>query len=90
VVFKCSLSGDMTYPPPPSYKFALDVPTAVALFSEITCRNTVQLRSTQCEFQRGHQPHNSKVLLERNVDVELTHGDKIGNVGRALGCNLDF
>ena len=52
--------------------------------------NTVKLGSTQCELQRGRQPRNSKVLLERNVDVELTHGDKIGNVGRALGCNLDF
>ena len=51
---------------------------------------TVKLGSTQCELQRGRQPRNSKVLLERNVDVELTHGDKIGNVGRALGCNLDF
>ena len=52
--------------------------------------HTVKLGSTQCELQRGRQPRNSKVLLERNVDVELTHGDKIGNVGRALGCNLDF
>ena len=56
----------------------------------VTLINTVGLVCTQCELQHGRQPRNSKVLLERNVNVELTHGDKIGNVGRALGCNLDF
>ena len=64
----------------------LEMSTRKMLHKSFEC--TEKLERIQCELQHGRPSCNSKVLLERNVKVELMHGDKIGNVGRALGATL--
>ena len=54
------------------------------------CSATVKLKYPRCWFAKAPALIPLECSSNVDVEVELTHGTRLGMYGTALGCNLDF